>query len=180
MSKGNAKKTASKSKKTIKKSTTKKTPRKTKKATAKKTTTKKKATKKEKAKTKKTKKSDDFVMDELLVELQSDDEQMILGAIDRLGGSTHPRATELLVECLEDPRYLIRIFAVVNLGERQDKKAVDPLIKSLHDESIFIRQTAAGALENIGARKGLKAIDKAESEGLLLDELPEGTRLRKK
>jgi HEAT repeat protein len=72
---------------------------------------------------------------------------------------------------------MIRIYAAVQLGERQDKAAVDPLIGALHDESLFVRQTVAGALENIGGTKATKAVRKAESEGLLLDELPDGIRL---
>ena len=54
---------------------------------------------------------------------------------------------------------------------------MDALIDSLSDDSLFVRQTVAGALENIGGTKAKKAISKAEKDGLLLDELPEGKRL---
>ncbi|MCK5390723.1 MAG: HEAT repeat domain-containing protein, partial [Candidatus Thorarchaeota archaeon] len=60
---------------------------------------------------------------------------------------------------------------------RKDSKAVDALIDALQDESIFVRQTVAGALENIGSAKAKKAVKKAENDNLLLDELPEGRRL---
>jgi len=72
---------------------------------------------------------------------------------------------------------MVRIHVAAQLGERKDRKAVDALIASLQDESIFMRQTVAGALENIGGTKAKKAITKAEKDGLLLDNLPEGKRL---
>jgi len=164
-------------KKATKKAKAKKPPVKTKKAAA----TKKTTTKKAKASTKRTTKRRSAkitpMIDELLLEIKSEDEQISLGAIDRLGQTDDPRATSHLIECLNDSRYMIRIYAAVQLGERQDKTAVDPLIGALHDDSLFVRQTVAGALENIGGSKARKAVKKAESEGLLLDELPEGIRL---
>ena len=57
------------------------------------------------------------------------------------------------------------------------KIAIDALVSALRDESLFVRQTVAGALENIGGKKALKAVHDAEIDGLLLDELPEGRRL---
>jgi HEAT repeat protein len=72
---------------------------------------------------------------------------------------------------------MMRIHVAAQLGERKDPKAVDALIGSLKDESVFVRQTAAGALENIGGAKAKKAVKRIEEEGLLLDELPEGHRL---
>lgn len=143
---------------------------------------KKKVAKQSKTTTKKRtiSKSDSAELDELAKELQSEDEQVLLGAIDRLGIIEDPKATIILVECLKHPRYMVRIHAAAQLGERKDKKAVDPLIESLDDESIFVRQTAAGALENIGGTKVRKAITAAEEKGLLLDDLPEGKRLEQK
>ena len=179
--KSKAKKETSKAGKSTKKATrktkAKKPPAKTKKTAApKKTTTKKTKTSKKKS-TKQLSVKITQMIDELLVEMRSEDEQISLGAVDRLGQTEDPRATSHLIECLDDSRYMIRIYAAVQLGERQDKTAVDPLIGALHDESLFVRQTVAGALENIGGSKALKAVRKAESEGLLLDELPEGIRL---
>ncbi|MCK5240408.1 MAG: HEAT repeat domain-containing protein, partial [Candidatus Thorarchaeota archaeon] len=63
------------------------------------------------------------------------------------------------------------------LGERNDNAAVGALIDALRDESVFVRQTVAGALENIGGSKATEAIKAAEKEGLLLDDLPTGRRL---
>jgi hypothetical protein len=119
----------------------------------------------------------DSEIDDLAKELRSKDQQVALGAIDRLGKIEDKRATEQLMSCLEDPRYMVRMFAAVQLGEREDEKAVDALIQALHDDSLFVRQTVAGALENIGSKKGLDAIADAENEGILLNELPEGKRL---
>jgi len=117
------------------------------------------------------------MLKELGIEIQSDDEQVSLGAIERLSLLDYPQATQILIEALSDPRYMVRIHAAAQLGERQDKKSVDALIASLSDGSIFVRQTVAGALENIGGVKAKKAVTQAEKEGILLDELPEGRRL---
>jgi len=117
------------------------------------------------------------VLNDLAAELKSDDEQVLLGAIDRLGGIDDSRATVHLVSCLRDPRYMVRIHAAAQLGEKKDATAVESLIGALHDDSLFVRQTAAGALENIGGGKALQAVRKAETEGLLLDDLPAGKRL---
>lgn len=176
--KSKAKKGTAKAGKSTKKAKAKKPPAKTKKTTAtKKTTTKKAKPSRKKKSTKQSAARITQMIDELLLEIRSEDEQISLGAVDRLGQTEDPRATSHLIECLDDSRYMIRIYAAVQLGERQDKSAVDPLIGALHDESLFVRQTVAGALENIGGSKALKAVRKAESEGLLLDDLPEGIRL---
>jgi hypothetical protein len=120
---------------------------------------------------------DSEMLHELEVEIKSDDEQVCLGAVERLGALSHPDATRVLIIALADPRYMVRIHAAAQLGERKDKKSVDALIESLNDDSIFVRQTVAGALENIGGAKAKKAISKAEKDKLLLGELPEGRRL---
>jgi outer membrane biosynthesis protein TonB len=120
------------------------------------------------------------MLNELKIEIQSDDEQVSLGSIERLGVLNHPQATQVLIEALSDSRYMVRIHAAAQLGERKDKKSVDALIASLNDDSVFVRQTVAGALENIGGTKAKKAVTQAERDGLLLDELPEGRRLIEK
>ncbi len=178
------KKTGAKAKKTTKKVPTKK--KTSAKKTRKKTPTKKSTTRKEKKPPKKkarkvpSKKtvSDNIAMlKELEIEIKSDDEQVSLGAIERLGLLNHPQATRVLIGALSDSRYMIRIHVAVQLGERQDKKSVDALISSFSDDSIFVRQTVASALENIGGAKAKKAVTQAEKDGILLDELPEGRRL---
>jgi HEAT repeat protein len=118
-----------------------------------------------------------YVLNDLAVESQSTDEQVSLGAIDRLGHMEDTRATVCLAGCLKDPRFIVRIYAAARLGERRDASAVEPLIEALHDESVFVRQTVAGALEHIGGEKALQAVKEAETKGLLLNELPEGRRL---
>ena len=122
-------------------------------------------------------KKDREMLNELEIEIKSDDEQMCLGAVGRLGILNHPDATRVLIIALADPRYMVRIHAAAQLGERKDKKSVDALVETLNDDSIFVRQTVVGALENIGGTKAKKAISKAEKDGLLLDKLPEGKRL---
>jgi hypothetical protein len=136
----------------------------------------KKAAKKRPAK-KAPSKKDSEMLNELEVEIKSEDEQVCLGAVERLGTLNHPDATRVLIAALADTRYMVRIHAAAQLGERKDKKSVDALIDSLSDDSLFVRQTVAGALENIGGAKAKKAISKAEKDGMLLDELPEGKRL---
>jgi HEAT repeat protein len=163
-------KTKTKEKKTTK---AKKTP--LKKASSKKPKPKK--TVKKKPSKKAPSKKDSEMLRELEKEIQSDDEQVCLGAVERLGVLNHPDATRVLMIALTDSRYMVRIHAAAQLGERKDRKSVDALVESLKDESIFVRQTIAGALENIGGAKAKKAISKAEKDGLLLDELPEGKRL---
>jgi hypothetical protein len=196
LSKTSKKKKSTKKKTSSAKTKSKKTTKKTKAATkkkpaAKETSAKKKPAKKEKkappkkkktsAKKKRTQKviSSDVsaMLHELEVEIKSDDEQVSLGAIERLGVLKSPQATQVLIIALSDSRYIVRMHAAAQLGERQDKKSVDALIASLNDESVFVRQTIAGALENIGGTKAKKAVTKAEKDGLLLDELPEGKRL---
>jgi len=117
------------------------------------------------------------IIDDLAAEVRSDDEQVSLGAIERLGGIDDPRATTQLISCLRDSRYMVRILAAAQLGERRDTAAVEPLIGVLHDDSMFVRQTAAGALENIGGDKATAAVREAESERLLMDDLPPGKKL---
>ncbi len=119
----------------------------------------------------------DQMIQDYLVELHSADQQVALGAVDGLANIDHPQATTYLIDCLNDPRYMVRLQAALKLGERGDKKAIDVLIEVLQDESLFVRQTAAGSLESIGGRKAAKAIAEAEKEGLLLNELPEGKML---
>lgn len=150
------------------------------KAPSKKTSTKKpepKKTTRKKSSLQATSKKDSEMLHELEKEIHSKDEQVCLGAVGRLGSLKHPDATRILTIALVDPRYMIRIHAAAQLGERKDKKSVDALINLLNDDSVFVRQTAAGALQNIGGVKARKAISKAEKEGKLLDELPEGKRL---
>ncbi|MFW9974629.1 MAG: HEAT repeat domain-containing protein [Candidatus Thorarchaeota archaeon] len=179
------------SKKTPTKSTTKKSSKpktkptglkvtKEKKTSGKKADKKKSApkkTSKKKSMTKSSMEKEREMLGELENEIHSDDEQVCLGAVDRLGSLKHPDATRVLIVALEDPRYMVRIHAAAQLGERKDKKSIDALVESLNDDSVFVRQTVAGALENIGGAKAKMALFKAESEGLLLDELPEGKRL---
>ncbi len=130
-----------------------------------------------KKKTAKEKPPSEQMIDELIVELQSADQQVALGAVDRLVNNKDDSATDVLIDLLDDDRYMIRLQAALNLGKRGDKKAIDPLIESLDDDSLFVRQTAAGALESIGGSKAMKAIKVAEKKGLLLNDLPEGIRL---
>ncbi|MHA2395748.1 MAG: HEAT repeat domain-containing protein [Candidatus Thorarchaeota archaeon] len=176
-----SKKSAAKPKKKTSKPKTKAKEKKTTKA--KKTPVKKASSKKPKKTVKKKpskkapSKKDSEMLRELETEIQSDDEQVCLGAVERLGVLNHPDATRVLMIALTDSRYMVRIHAAAQLGERKDRKSVDALVESLKDESIFVRQTIAGALENIGGAKAKKAISKAEKDGLLLDELPEGKRL---
>ncbi len=136
----------------------------------------KKAVKKKPSKKAPSKKDSEMLV-ELEIEIKSEDEQVCLGAIGRLGVLNHPDATRVLIIALADQRYMVRIHAAAQLGERKDKKSVDALAASLNDDSIFVRQTVAGALESIGGAKAKKLISKAEKDGLLLDELPEGKRL---
>ncbi|MFW9786792.1 MAG: HEAT repeat domain-containing protein [Candidatus Thorarchaeota archaeon] len=175
------KKKTTSSKKSAAKPKTKASDKKTaKKEQSKKKSSPKKPAAKKKAPAKKTpSKMDKEMLSELEKEISSQDEQVCLGAVERLGILNHPDATRVLIIALADPRYMVRIHAAAQLGERKDKKAVDALVNTLNDDSIFVRQTAAGALENIGSAKAKKAISKAEREGLLLDELPEGKRLDK-
>ena len=129
-----------------------------KKPTTKKATSKKKAPTKKKSPVKKTSKpkpkkttakQDDTMLKELEIEMGNEDEQVSLGAIGRLGFMTSSKATKVLIGGLKDPRHMVRIHVAAQRGERKDKKAVDALIESLQDESVFVRQTVAGALENI-------------------------------
>ena len=186
-----AKKTLGKSSPTALKSAKKATDSKTRGTVTGKKTSEKKSTDKETSKKKTSSKmgekakpgerprgkEDDYILKELQAEIQSDDEQVALGAVERLSQLRDSRATEILIQGLHDRRQMMRIHVAAQLGERKDPRAVDALIASLDDKSVFVRQTVAGALENIGGAKAKKAVKKIEEEGLLLDELPEGRRL---
>ncbi len=115
---------------------------------------------------------------ELEIEINSEDEQVALGAVERLGKIDDKQATDILIDGLKDPRYMVRIHVAAQLGDKKGKASTDALIEALNDDdSVFVRQTAAGALESIGGKKAKQAVKQAEEEGRLFGELPEGKKL---
>jgi HEAT repeat protein len=54
-----------------------------------------------------------------------------------------------LLPALDDPSSYVRAMMVLTLGELQDKRAVDPIRKLLHDEDESVRGMAAWALNRI-------------------------------
>ena len=95
-------------------------------------------------------------------------------AVLALEGMPGDRATELLVQALQDPDYVsIRWRAAIALGRRQDPRAVEPLLRVLESSDHFsVREEAAEALGSIGDERAVPALIRA------LEDRDRGVRLR--
>lgn len=83
------------------------------------------------------------------------------GALSKMGDP----ATTPLIELLEDPEWRVRGAAAWALGRIGNKRAVEPLIKSLlEDESGFVRSGAANALGAIGDERAVEPLKKATKD----------------
>lgn len=83
------------------------------------------------------------------------------GALSKMGDP----ATDPLIELLEDSDWKVRGAAAWALGRIGNKKAVEPLIKSLlEDENGFVRSGAANALGNLEDERAVKPLQKATSD----------------
>lgn len=89
-----------------------------------------------------------------LNDLQADDHETRVEAIDRLGlaGSTQPKVVEALTSQLDDPDAMVRAHAAVSLGRLgvKDEHAVDKLIEVATDPDGRVRRVALRALTRIG------------------------------
>jgi hypothetical protein len=95
----------------------------------------------------------DFETDfeQVLVSLQSEDEETREDAVSRLSGTTDERIVLPLIYALRDPASNVRRAAARSLGRSQSATAVQPLIDALVDSDRGVRDTAAEALGHFGA-----------------------------
>ncbi len=85
----------------------------------------------------------------LLRQLQSDDEDERLDALEKLSGQNDDRLIPHLIPLLTDPYEFNRFYAAKTMGDWRAKNAVPHLIESLLDEIAFVRQAAAQSLRQI-------------------------------
>jgi len=55
-----------------------------------------------------------------------------------------------LLEALKSPDTTVKKYAIEDLGELKDEKAVEPLISLLNDEEVAVQEAAAESLIKIG------------------------------
>ena len=85
----------------------------------------------------------------LLRQLQSDDEDERLDALEKLSGQNDDRLIPHLIPLLTDPYEFNRFYAAKTMGDWRAKSSVPHLIESLLDEIAFVRQAAAQSLRQI-------------------------------
>ncbi len=85
----------------------------------------------------------------LLRQLQSDDQDQRLDALEKLSGQNDDRLIPHLIPLLTDPYEFNRFYAAKTMGDWRAKSSVPHLIESLLDESSFVRQAAATSLRQI-------------------------------
>ncbi|MFH1085088.1 MAG: HEAT repeat domain-containing protein [Chloroflexota bacterium] len=85
-----------------------------------------------------------------------------LAMVDVLGGWGHAAGTPWLIQRLEeDQAPVVRAAAARALGTLRDAAALDALISSLADDSLWVRRAAAEALGAIGDPRAAGALKKA-------------------
>ncbi|NQU47804.1 MAG: HEAT repeat domain-containing protein [Planctomycetes bacterium] len=89
----------------------------------------------------------------LLRQLQSDDQDDRLDALEKLSGQNDDRLVPHLIPLLTDPYEFNRFYAAKTMGDWRAKTSVPHLIESLLDEISFVRQAAAQSLRQITAQK---------------------------
>lgn len=117
---------------------------------------------------------DDFVVEDVMGELELRGEEAIDALIDALssrkkqirlhsatllGAFNDPKAIPALIKTLKDNNKLVRREASTALS-RMGEPAVDPLIDTLNDEDWRVRGAAAWALGNLGDEKAIPALEK--------------------
>jgi HEAT repeat protein len=85
----------------------------------------------------------------LLRQLQSDDEDSRLDALEKLSGQNDDRLIPHLIPLLTDPYEFNRFYAAKTMGDWRAKISVPHLVESLLDEIAFVRQAAAQSLRQI-------------------------------
>jgi len=73
-----------------------------------------------------------------------------VGVLNAVKHFQDERVSGLLIRGLQDPDELVRASAAIGLGDRKEAAAVEPLIKSLRDETSFVQNFSAEALGQIG------------------------------
>jgi HEAT repeat protein len=95
--------------------------------------------------------SDKRAIEPLITLLASDSDCGPRGnAAEALGKIGDEKATDALIESLNDTEAFVRRESAKALGKLKNKKAVDPLIKLLKDPAYKVRADAATALKEIG------------------------------
>jgi HEAT repeat protein len=89
----------------------------------------------------------------LLRQLQSDDQDSRLDALEKLSGQNDDRLIPHLIPLLTDPYEFNRFYAAKTMGDWRAKLAVPHLIEALLDEISFVRQAAAQSLRQVTGQK---------------------------
>jgi DNA repair exonuclease SbcCD ATPase subunit len=85
----------------------------------------------------------------LLRQLQSDDQDKRLDALEKISSQDDPRLVPHLIPLLSDPYEFNRFYAAKTLGDWRSKMSAPHLIEALLDEISFVRQAAVQSLRQI-------------------------------
>lgn len=103
--------------------------------------------------------------DELLKMAQEGDKTVRLFAMKKLMNSFKGKADSVIVDCLEDEEYLIRIAAVKLVANSGDTTNAPLLIRRLDvDNHVFVRATIYSALSFLGDKKTIPVISQGLGE----------------
>jgi HEAT repeat protein len=85
----------------------------------------------------------------LLRQLQSDDQDKRLDALEKISSQDDPRLVPHLIPLLSDPYEFNRFYAAKTMGDWRSKMSAPHLIEALLDEISFVRQAAVQSLRQI-------------------------------
>ncbi len=85
-----------------------------------------------------------------------------IAAIKTMGTLKDVHAVERLIGCLEHEHVHVRVEAIRSLGEIRDARTVNPIIGAYLDKNPEVRSAARGALERIGSKEALKALNDSQ------------------
>jgi HEAT repeat protein len=87
------------------------------------------------------------------------DERAAVVMTERLGATRSPLTVEELLEALHDPRFAVRIEAIVSIARRgPDPRLTDALVETLEGSEPALSTTAAWALGRIGDERAQEAL----------------------
>ncbi len=118
-------------------------------------------------------------MKRLARETKSADPNTRYNAIKLLGEIGDERASNTLIDLLENPNTKIRLQTVKVLGEIKGEQAIDALIQTLSDKAPKVREQIVAILGEIGGDDAIKAITEALNDSNLRVRLRAETALKK-
>lgn len=94
---------------------------------------------------------------EMLIRLlQIEERRNLLAVIDALGKLGNPNAIPHLVRFMDQPHAGIKLAVIKSLGRFDDVRCIEPLVDSLRDKNLMIRQTTIELLGNLGRSDNVK------------------------